>query len=130
MGYEPFLVFNTKTMEDLVVKMPTTQDALLNVHGIGPKKYQNFGDPIITLIKQYKRQVAELDKRKKQDRRSRSSANNNSEVVVIASDTEEEEKEDNNDGECVVGETMTCEELVNRKFEHAAANGYVISIDD
>lgn len=128
MGYEPFLVFNTKTLEDIVVKMPTTQDALLNVHGIGPKKYQNFGDPIISLIKQYKRQVTEAAKRKNQDRRSRSSANNTSEVVVIGSDTEEE-KVDNN-GECVVGETLTCEELVNKKFEHAAANGYIISIDD
>ena len=33
------------------------------------------------------------------------------------------------DDEVVVVETLTCEEIVKRKFEHAKANGYVISID-
>lgn len=127
LGYSPFIVLQDSTLEDLVVKMPTSKPALLNVHGIGTKKCQSFGDPIIRLIFQYKRQVASVERETVRSSKSRTVTNKKSgsskaDAVALESDNE--------DDDCLeVGETLTCEQLVNQKFQHAAANGYVISVD-
>ena len=37
-------------------------------------------------------------------------------------------EEDSNEAIIAIGETFTCEQLVQQKFDHAAANGYIIEI--
>ena len=37
-------------------------------------------------------------------------------------------EEDSNEAIITIGETFTCEQLVQHKFDHAAANGYIIEI--
>ena len=128
-----FLVFSNTTLDEMVYQMPTTSNALLQVRGIGPVKLQSFGDPILRLIKQYQNQQQHQNSQELMDRKPRaklrrlrvgrlklSSGRTYSEVITI---------EDSEDEEITGCETLTCEELVNRKFAHAAKNGYLISID-
>lgn len=121
MGYEPCIIFHNSTLEDLVVKMPKDKLELLAVTGIGPKKCENFGDPILQLIRQYKTQAAVADKMS----RARPINAAASLGVVVVEDGSSDEDHD----AVELAETLSCEQLVNQKFEHAAANGYVISID-
>jgi len=124
-----FLVFPNATLDELVYKMPSSESELLGVRGIGPVKCRSFGDSILRIISQYKpsRRVSQ------EERKPASSAA--SSTLVRGKRLFEENKvicidcrsDDVND--LAMGETLTCEELVNRKFAHAAANGYMISID-
>jgi superfamily II DNA helicase RecQ len=132
-----FMVLSNATLEELVVQMPTNNTQLLNVRGIGPKKLQSFGDPILALIQQYTEKVLLREASVKSERkpvkagsmkqRARIKANSASTAIAIDdSDTSDNESDDS----FYMGKTLTCEELVSQKFEHAAANGYMISVDD
>jgi len=52
---EHFKVFHDKSIDDLVLKLPTTNQELLQVWGIKEKKAQSFGHAILAVIKQYMR---------------------------------------------------------------------------
>ena len=47
-----FVVFNDRTMDEIVARKPTTPQQLLAVPGIGPAKVRNYGDELIELISQ------------------------------------------------------------------------------
>jgi superfamily II DNA helicase RecQ len=126
-----FMVLSNATLEELVAQMPTNNTQLLNVRGIGNKKLQNFGDPILALIQQYTEKVLLREASVKPERkpagfmrrRARSKANSTATAIAI--------DDSDNEDDCIhMAKTLTCEELVNQKFKHAAANGYVISVDD
>lgn len=42
-----FMVFSDKTLRDLVIKMPTNQDELSYVYGLGDQKIESFGSQIL-----------------------------------------------------------------------------------
>ena len=110
----PFMIWADTVLDDLVVKMPKNQEELLKVHGIGPKKYRSFGDPILQVIRHYHRAYVH--------RRATSSSVKpppRSNTAAVAT----------NNKAVVAVETLSCDDIVSRKFEHAAANGYVISVD-
>jgi superfamily II DNA helicase RecQ len=127
-----FMVLSNATLEELVAQMPTNNSQLLKVRGIGPKKLQSFGDPILALIQRYTEKVLlreasvkpEIKLAGSMKRRARSKANSAATAIAI------DDSDDENDNGIDMGKTLTCEELVNQKFEHATVNGYVISVDD
>ncbi len=45
-----FVVFNDRTLDEIVARKPTTSQQLLAVPGIGPAKVRNYGDELIELI--------------------------------------------------------------------------------
>jgi ATP-dependent DNA helicase RecQ len=47
-----FVVFSNKTLYHLVQKNPDTLEALHDIHGLGPKKIENFGSQLLTCLKQ------------------------------------------------------------------------------
>lgn len=49
-----FYVFTNRTLEELIMKKPTTIEALKKVNGIGEAKINAFGEELIQLIKRYK----------------------------------------------------------------------------
>lgn len=60
------MVFDNKTLDDIVAKMPTSQGELLKCNGIGQKRLKRFGVPILQTIELYKlanqeEQTAEVD---------------------------------------------------------------------
>jgi HRDC domain len=42
---------------------------------------------------------------------------------------DDDDDDDDDDGEIAVVESLTCEQLVQQKFDHAMTHGYVISVD-
>jgi superfamily II DNA helicase RecQ len=112
---QAFMIFSDAILDELVAKMPKNKTEILRISGIKEKKYASFGEPIISVVTQYHRRYNRSDKPAPKAPRS---------VVQSRAPT----KVNSND-DVEVGESLSCEEIVQRKFEHASANGYVISID-
>ena len=52
-GKPAFIVMSDKSLQDLVLKRPTTLEAMANVYGFGEYKAKAYGKPFIEAIKQY-----------------------------------------------------------------------------
>lgn len=143
----PFLVLSDTVLESIVYAMPMNDKELLQVHGIGPAKLQNFGDVILCLVRQHRilsrlhqdadavvkneRKPAASTRQQRQRNRAVGSSPTTSVVAIGVHGDDDNDTSSIDVGEdMVVGKTLTCEELVHQKFEHAAKNGYVISVDD
>lgn len=46
----PYVVFHDATLELIAAARPTTRDALLALHGIGPRKVASYGDAVLALV--------------------------------------------------------------------------------
>jgi ATP-dependent DNA helicase RecQ len=46
-----FVIFSNKTLFALAKKNPNSYSALLDIHGLGPKKVDSFGEQILTVLK-------------------------------------------------------------------------------
>lgn len=49
----PYVIFNDDTLKELSTKYPTTKYAMLNIKGVGEKKYEQYGELFIEVIKEY-----------------------------------------------------------------------------
>ncbi len=47
------LILSDRTLKELAFYLPTTEDALLGIYGIGPSKAQRFGQDLLELVKKY-----------------------------------------------------------------------------
>lgn len=47
---KPYIVFNDKSMRELVSKRPITKEELLSIEGFGEKKLQDYGEKILKII--------------------------------------------------------------------------------
>ena len=52
-GKPAFIVMSDKSLQDLVLKRPTTLEAMADVYGFGEYKAKEYGKPFIEAIKQY-----------------------------------------------------------------------------
>lgn len=59
-GKPAFIVMSDKSLQDLVLKRPTTLEALADVFGFGEYKAMTYGKPFIEAIKQYAGEHADL----------------------------------------------------------------------
>ncbi len=48
-----YLIFNDKTLRDMVAKKPLTLDEFADVHGVGAAKLEQFGQTFISIIKEH-----------------------------------------------------------------------------
>ncbi|MEO5340893.1 MAG: DNA helicase RecQ [Magnetococcus sp. MYC-9] len=51
-GVPPFLIFHDATLQDLVEQRPATLEALANVHGIGRRKLQAYGQELLHVLQE------------------------------------------------------------------------------
>ncbi|WP_377887548.1 HRDC domain-containing protein [Alkalihalobacillus sp. R86527] len=51
LNMKPYHIFTNKIVDELLEKKPNTLNQLLEIDGIGPKKVEDFGDDILTIIK-------------------------------------------------------------------------------
>ena len=110
-----FMVFHNTVLDQLTAHMPQNQSEFLAIHGIGPKKYQSFGEPFLQLIHQFRTSLPQnCEKPRGSQRRARNGP-------AVGMDEQEE-------NEFATVEILSCEEIVRRKFEDAESNGYVIEI--
>ena len=97
--FAKYCILSGVVLDEIVFTLPESNNLLLNIRGIGPTKLQNFGTIKWSIIRQYKNKER-----------------------IVDYDTDEENIS------VAIGETLTCEQLVQQKFDHAAANGYIIEI--
>jgi hypothetical protein len=162
-------IFSNKTLEQMTAKMPMNQqDMIANVYGMGPKKYESFGEAFLQVIQHYARKYgrAQNDGSRRASPAgastgagtSKSSTGSsrpavaissaaagtaNDQVVIIDSDDDDDDvgavesrsrtknmqRDDDDDEDIEALESLSCNEIIQRKFEHAAANGYVVSVE-
>ena len=51
-GAPPFVVFHDKTLMEMAFAKPTTDDALLDINGVGPSKLEKYGSAFLNYFKQ------------------------------------------------------------------------------
>ena len=59
-GKPAFIVMSDKSLQDLVLKRPTTLEAMADVYGFGEYKAKAYGKPFIEAIRQYEGDSADL----------------------------------------------------------------------
>lgn len=52
-GVPPFVIFSDKTLQDMCVKRPQTEEELLEVHGVGANKRDKYGKAFLEEINRY-----------------------------------------------------------------------------
>lgn len=52
-GVPPFVIFSDKTLQDMCVKRPQTEEELLEVHGVGANKREKYGEAFLEEIQRY-----------------------------------------------------------------------------
>jgi len=52
-GVAPFVVFSDATLRDLARRRPSTPAGMLQVHGIGAKKFDDFGNSLLVVIRDW-----------------------------------------------------------------------------
>ncbi|QOP46471.1 DNA helicase RecQ [Sulfurimonas paralvinellae] len=50
MGVPAYIIFSDKTLKHLANDMPTNKEEMLEVNGVGMKKYEQFGEEFLTVI--------------------------------------------------------------------------------
>ena len=93
--------------------LPQTKTELVACYGIKEKKYQSFGSAILAITKQY-----------------HAWHNNptNSQYYRSAGDGSSYSNVPDDGSMIALAGTLTCDEIVNRKFRHAEENGYIIEL--
>lgn len=57
-GVPPFVVFSDKTLRDMAAKMPITEEAFLEVNGVGAAKLERYGEAFMEEIKAFASQTS------------------------------------------------------------------------
>lgn len=52
-GVPPFVVFSDKTLRDMCLKRPMTEEAFLEVNGVGINKFEKYGERFIAAIQKF-----------------------------------------------------------------------------
>lgn len=60
----PFVIFSDATLTDMLIKMPTTEDELAKVKGVGAFKLKKYGKRFIELLKSVKDKKVKTDEEK------------------------------------------------------------------
>lgn len=122
----PYCVYGNATINDICLKLPTTKAQLFSCHGIAEKKWQNFGESILMVVRTW----PAVQRRGSTNRHHSNASLPMPGVVRSPHDVAAAPASyTTTDEEIHMGESLSCEEIVNRKFEHAKKTGYIISID-
>ncbi len=52
-GVPPYVVFNDRSLIDMVRRTPTNLDAMRDVHGVGEAKLEHYGEVFVNIIRQH-----------------------------------------------------------------------------
>ena len=54
-GVPPYMVFNDKTLTDMCIRLPFDKGEMLQVAGVGEKKYERYGQPFLEAVREFTR---------------------------------------------------------------------------
>lgn len=66
-----FMIFSNATMDEFIDKLPTTKEQLLKIKGVGPIKYELYGEDILKIIKKNIEEEITKEKEEITDERKR-----------------------------------------------------------
>jgi hypothetical protein len=112
----PYQIFGNATLDDIVYKLPETKQDLLDCRGIAEKRYKNFGPAILQVVGSFSYQQQHQQQRKIP-------------TTPRSNTTPSGAEKDSGNSPVLVTESLTCEQIVDRRFKDAAQSGEVISID-
>ncbi len=118
MDVPPYIIFNNDTLDDLVETMPSSENELLKVKGIGPKKISSFGSSILSTIASYRISCG-LDESPRSDTRQVKSARRR---LCYDSDASDDSDEDSIE----VEKELSVDDIVEKRFKEAEEKGNVI----
>ncbi len=49
-GVRPFMIFHDSTLKEIAIRRPVTREELFRISGIGPKKYDKYGDKLLEIV--------------------------------------------------------------------------------
>ncbi|SER89364.1 ATP-dependent DNA helicase RecQ [Gracilibacillus ureilyticus] len=52
-GVPPYVVFSDKSLTEMASMMPQSKSAMLLIHGVGEKKFEQFGEQFLEVIEEY-----------------------------------------------------------------------------
>ncbi|MFI3225994.1 MAG: DNA helicase RecQ [Clostridia bacterium] len=52
-GVPPYVIFGDKSLIDMCVQIPIKRDEFLQIYGVGAKKYEQFGEQFLKVIRDY-----------------------------------------------------------------------------
>lgn len=52
-GVPPYMVFGDSTLKEMSLRYPTSKEQMLDISGVGEKKYDKYGSSFISVIKEY-----------------------------------------------------------------------------
>lgn len=52
-GFAPFMVFHDATLKEMASLFPQNKDEILNIKGVGLKKYETYGESFLHIIKEF-----------------------------------------------------------------------------
>jgi superfamily II DNA helicase RecQ len=116
-----YIIFPNKTLDDIVIKLPTSRLELMNMYGIAAKKCDQFGEDILSTVREYNSLTSITC--------SKSQNSNRLPIIMPPAQVPRAVEEDDLAMPC---ETLSCEDIediVRMKFEDAVANGCMISLD-
>lgn len=62
-GVPPYVLFTDATLRELCRYFPATQDEMLEIKGIGEKKYDQYGETFLTAIQQFQKEHPDVKKK-------------------------------------------------------------------
>ena len=54
----PYIIFGDASLRDMARRIPSSLEELLNVHGVGEKKLQDFGQTFLEAIEAYRMETS------------------------------------------------------------------------
>ncbi len=52
-GVPPYVVFSDRTLAEMAASFPRSRESLLDIHGVGARKLERYGDEFIRIIEEY-----------------------------------------------------------------------------
>jgi ATP-dependent DNA helicase RecQ len=53
-GVPPFVIFSDRTLREMALYFPDTDEKMMNISGVGQAKLEKYGDSFMTIIEMYK----------------------------------------------------------------------------
>ena len=54
-GVPPYMVFSDKTLTDMCIRLPFDKGEMLQVAGVGERKYENYGPAFLEVVREFTR---------------------------------------------------------------------------
>ena len=118
LGVPAYFVFDNSVLDAIVEQLPSNKNEFLQIKGLGPKKYENYGTTFIKEVIQYK--VQNSPRSSNSSSSSKKQKVKDDEIIVIECDE--------SDDEIIVAKELSVDDIVTKRLQEAAESGNIIEL--